>query len=594
MLKWAPLRHVLPAIFLLAGTLLAQTTESPQNQSRQSENEKQAVAQRQAAVALLDEVMSGVKSLGLPQNRIAIEAEAFPTLWSQNQSQGRALVLQMEGDFAQAASQQDQGTAFNLNLTQALRMQRQTLVQVIAQSDPELALSFLTASRPYVQAGSPEQEAIEERQLNLNLAVQQAAHNPRRALQTAEHELQNPGDLPFELVNLLDQVAANDARSGAQLFHEIVGRLKDSDLTSRGQNLNFALNLLSNEFSRAQQTSSANATNGNDAPLKSLAEALSTAALSPQFPQEMLPGLRATLPVLEQLASGKAEALREKLREYSRTLSPEQKSWEDFNQAQMSGDSSQLLAVAAQAPEGVRSGLYQQIAYRFVNEGDYQRARDLAGNVSDPMQRNQLLQLAARQAAWGASNKGDFAAARQLAEQITPAEDRATTLAQLALNAAGTQQKALAQQMLEEADAILANTVPGATAFSAQMQIAQAFIQLRSERALPLLEGAASRLELVLAAAAQVDGFLPFQRSFESGELLLTNNFLFGSLIQPYSEAAAALAIYNLPAARTLVDRLSLPEARLMAELLVARGVLNQAGTTGGYATLSIGVGLQR
>jgi hypothetical protein len=167
-------------------------------------------------------------------------------------------------------------------------------------------------------------------------------------------------------------------------------------------------------------------------------------------------------------------------------------------------------------------------------------------------------------------------------------------LAQLALNAAGTQQKALAQQMLEEADAILANAVPGATAFSAQIQIAQAFIQLRSERALPLLEGAASRLELVLAAAAQVDGFLPFQRSFESGELLLTNNFLFGSLIQPYSEAAAALAIYNLPAARTLVDRLSLPEARLMAELIVARSVLNQAPTTGGYATLSFGVGLRR
>src|SRR5205807_551344 len=146
----------------------------------------------------------------------------------------------------------------------------------------ELALNFLTASRPYVQAGSPEQEAAEERQLLLNLAVQQAAHNPRHALQTAERELQVPGDLPFELINLLDQVTANDARSGAQLLHEIVGRLKDSDLSSQGQNLNFALSLLS-QFSGNQQASSASADNGINAPLRSLADALPSATLPATF-----------------------------------------------------------------------------------------------------------------------------------------------------------------------------------------------------------------------------------------------------------------------------------------------------------------------
>jgi phage gp36-like protein len=100
MFRRALLRHVLPAFLLLAGSLLARAAESPQYESRQSENEKEAVTQRQAALALLDEVMSGAKSLGLPQNRIAIEGEAFPIVWSQNQSQARALVQQMEGDFA--------------------------------------------------------------------------------------------------------------------------------------------------------------------------------------------------------------------------------------------------------------------------------------------------------------------------------------------------------------------------------------------------------------------------------------------------------------------------------------------------------------
>ncbi len=128
--------------------------------------------------------------------------------------------------------------------------------------------------------------------------------------------------------------------------------------------------------------------------------------------------------------------------------------------------------------------------------------------------------------------------------------------------------------MLEEAGGLLLNRAAGAPAFAAQLQVAQAFAHVKPARAVPLLERSAGQLEQVLAAAVAVDPFLPYPRSFDSGELKLNNSFLCNSLIRPYAEATAELANYDLPAARILADRLSLPEARLLAELLVARNAL--------------------
>jgi len=131
--------------------------------------------------------------------------------------------------------------------------------------------------------------------------------------------------------------------------------------------------------------------------------------------------------------------------------------------------------------------------------------------------------------------------------------------------------------MLEEAGGLLLNRAAGLPAFAAQLQVAQAFAHVKPARAVPLLDRSASQLDQVLSAAVSVDAFLPYPRSFDSGELLLSNSFLCNSLIRPYAQATAELANYDLPAARILADRLSLPEARLLAELFVARTALGEA-----------------
>jgi hypothetical protein len=541
------------------------TLPSPAEDKSKAEKEKEAIARHQAALTLLDLVLGGSKNLSLPQNRIAVASEAFPILWSRNEPQARTLVTQMIGDFSQASTRQQESPAPNTR--QQLHQQWQIVLRTIAQADAELAISFMNATRAFVQIGNPEQEEAEERSLRLELAAQEAEHNPRNALRLAEKDLQNPGDLPQELINLQIQIAAKDPEAGMQLLHKIVARVRGIGL-SDDSNFNFALSLLN-----SQANSSTNGATPDDT-LKTLADAVASAALNPEFPAESWPMLQGSISAFEQFAPGRVQALRQKVEEYSRTLNPNQKVWDQFNEAQAGGDPNQLLAIAEQASDDVRSNMYQQVAWQFANNGDLQRARQLADKLPDPFQREQVLQQALRQSAAAAANQGEFATARQLAQEITPDEDHATMLAQFASSAALAKQTALAQEMLEEAAGLLVNHAAGAPAFAAQLQVAQAFAHVKPARAVPLLEHSAGQLEQVLTAAVAIDAFLPFQHSFDAGELILNNSFLCNSLIRPYAEATAELANYDLPAARILADRISLPEARLFAELFVARTAL--------------------
>ncbi|MGP0019866.1 MAG: hypothetical protein ACLPHP_14950 [Candidatus Sulfotelmatobacter sp.] len=577
--RWTRFVHVLLTTAALTAPTLAQLATpqpappappaAPADAKSKTEQEKETTARHQAALTLLDLVLAGAKNLSLPQNRIALASDAFPILWTHNQSQARSLVTQMTGDFAQAASREQESP--EPNARQMLHQQWQVVLQTIAQSDAELALSFMNATHTFAQIGNPEQEEAEERNLRLELAAQEAAHNPRNALRLAEKDLQTPGDLPQELLNLLTQITASDPEAGAQLLREIVARVRGAGLSPEDGSFIFALNLL-NTQANSQPNSPANGAPPDDS-LKTLAHSVASAALSPEFPATSLPMLQGSKQTFELYAPSLAQALSQKVEESIQAFNPQQEVWNQFNEAQASGDPNQLLAVAEQASPEVRSNMYQQVAWQFANNGDLQRARQAAEKLPDPFQREQVLQQALRQSASNAANQGEFAAARQLAQEITPDEERATLLAQFASSAAA-RQPALAQEMLEEAGGLLLNRAAGAPAFAAQLQVAQAFAHVKPARAVPLLERSAGQLEQVLAAAVAVDPFLPYPRSFDSGELKLNNSFLCNSLIRPYAEATAELANYDLPAARILADRLSLPEARLLAELLVARNAL--------------------
>jgi hypothetical protein len=429
------------------------------------------------------------------------------------------------------------------------------------------ATQFLSATLPHVQSNPPGDD-VEDHGLLAELAAQVALHDPRRAQQMAERELKECNDLPPSFIDLLDQVERNDAEAGARLFRDVVDHIKQQNLAEESEELSFAASLLANQFSRQSE-------NGGtpDSALRSLAEIVATVAISSNAAQEQPFLLDEALPAIEALVPAKSALLHHPA--YARVVSPGKTLWQQVNEAGASGDTDKLLAIIAQAPEDDRARMAQQEAWNFARNGDLQRTRVLSATL-DPWQRNNVLQQATRSASEAAGSRGDFATARQLAAQITDQDARATLLCTLALDANGANKPRMAEEMLGEAESLLLNRTAGASAFAAQLMVAQAYLLVNPPQAVPLLERAASQLEQVLAAAAQLDGFLPDRHSFEGSELILNEGFLYRSLIQPYAITTAGLATIDLPAARTLADRLPLPEARLMTELFVARGALGQ------------------
>jgi hypothetical protein len=546
---------------------------------RDLQKEKEAAELRErGALAIVEQALSNAKNLKLPQNRIAVETESLQLFWGRDKSRANGLLNRLAAEFAQASGERPE-TSASSNRLNALRQQRQQLVQFLGSVEPEMALRFLVATRPYVRMEPPEQEEAEERQIQLNLASQEAARDPRLALDIAEKELDESDDIPFELLNVLNMLASRDRGAETKLLQEIVSRLEHGDLTADPQNLNFAVSLLNSRSPHAggqNASQQAQDSGGEVEALRSLAETLAAAILSPEFPNDRIGNIEGCLPALVSLAPDQAPSLRQKVAQYRRAMNTAQRSWEDFYQAQQGGGAEQQLAVAKQAPKGIRDSMYQQIASNFANTGDFVRSRQVAEEeISDPGTRSQILQQGLRQAASAALQKGQLDLARQLIEQVTPEQARATALIQLAVDATNARRESFGLKLLAEADSLLGGRAQNAEEFGWQMQLAQAFARWKPALAVQILDRCAKQVNQVLAAAAQVDGFVPTQLYFEQGELVLSNSYLMNSLIAQYAQAAASLAYYDLETARSVVDRIARPEARLMAEITVARSVLS-------------------
>jgi hypothetical protein len=529
----------------------------------------QSPAARQSALSLLEEALAGTGSLTLPANRLAIELRAFPVVWSRSDARARSLVQQMAGDFAQYAGTLTQAPDQNpIEALNILRNQRNNIANRLASTDPELALLFVFATLPDLTSIHPDEDS-DDHALVLDLAAQVAQHDPRRALQLAQQQLKDVVDLPQSMIGLLEQVQRYDSQAGANLLRDIVDHLRGQNLAEDTEALTFAASLLANQFARQSETGKPDNT------LCTLAETVATAALNSDATRESPYLMGPAMSALDALVPSKSAMLFRRTVRIMPPISIQSSLLQKFNHARTTGNSDQTLALLSQAPEDIRPQMVEQAAWGFASNGDLERTNRVVQSL-EPWKRNGVMQLAIRCAALTAAGRGNFSSARQLVSQITDDETRATLLSDLALYAFAAEKPRLAEDLLGEATALVMNRGAGTSAFAAQLKVALAYLHVKPGQAIPLLERSPGQIEQALSAAAQLEGFLPDRHSFEGNELMLDQGFLYRSLVEPYALATAELATHDLQAARSLADRLPLPEARLMTEVFVATGVLTQ------------------
>lgn len=575
--------------------VLPAQTQAEQEAARAARAELEA-----KAFALLAEAAEEAGGLRLAENRVRLQAAAASALWPHDEEGAREIFQSaVAGVAALAASLTADEPRYEPRYHQLQNLRREVAFAV-AQREPKLALDFVRGTRlpPPPNAGGrnyyqPDQELALETQL----AELLAARDPREAVRLAEESLSRgvSGHLP----SLIERVRHADAPAASKLAADVIRKLRSANLANDYEAVNVATYLLNATRPAASATPPPQAGPNNVIPAnaavvaggaftldesarRDLIALVANAALAPagerrgrgNMAGQLLNALQPVMQEVERLMPAQAAPLRRRLAEAEGGQGGQRGGRSpEFEQLMQTGTVDALLQAAGRASNDMRWQLYRRAAYKALEEGATDRARQIVtDSVTNPQQREQLLREIDQQLFWRAASQGDAQQALALLGRFKTPEERTMMLISLAQAAASRGDRALAERLLEEVLSLSGGgRAKNINQFSVHLQAGHAYARVAPERAFQIAEAGVEHLNELMAAAVQVDGF--GQEAFEQDELKLEGT-VWSMLIQQTGELLALLAQQDFARARDVAGRFQRAEARAQAMLSVSRGIL--------------------
>lgn len=615
---------VLIAFAIVAGFVpVSLANQDPVNQQQPDAQDKDKPTPEKKAVLLLDQVLGDAGALKLPENRIYVQISAGDLLWDRDESRARVLFGEAGTGIAdmirrsESPGDQNQRRAANANRL-ALEL-RQELVLTVARHNGEFAYQLLQTmpAPPATDPGVRRQDSQNSLEQSLVAAI--AANDPKTAAKNAQGWL-DKGEYPASFAKVLSQLQSKDADAATKLSDQLVKKMQPEELLLKPDAVRLSLSLL-RPGPRAQHKSGDQAQTAQPvtgSPDQLLAEsafrdvmtAAITAALraTPQAqnaqtrggpggfrgrpnnnqgaqaaPQSeadvqqanarmLLNGLQSLQPQIDKYLPDRSLAVRQKLTQMGMDNDP-RAGFSQMANLMQQGTSDSLIAAAATAPQTMQNRMYQQAALKAIDEGNADRARDIANQHLDGTARtNTLHTLELRQAVSSTTNKADDI--RQTINRAQSDEERLSLLLQFAGNLEADNPK-LALQLLDEARALVSRRATSYAQFEAQVNVAHAFASLDAAKSFETMEPGINQINELLSAAALLSGFE--LNIFKDGELPLQGGGSLAGMVVRYGTELAALAKMDFEKAQTMTDRFVLAEPRILAKLTLVRGVLGAA-----------------
>lgn len=634
---------VIGLVFLFSAAVVrpqdpAQTT--PAGVQTDDEKKEQEAAEKKA-MALLEQVVAEVQMLKLPENRIRVQITAGDVLWKRNEVRARSMFSLAADGVAEMMRSSDG------NVQRRAAELRQEVVLTAALHDASLAYQLLATTRPLTPATTAvndfRRRPSPDFNLEENLLARVAAIDPKLAAQKVEEELAK-GQYPNTLPQIIARLQAQDKEAATKLSAKVVGKLQTENMLANVQAQTLALNLLragpisaqtatatstptgsspvgsnqaylprannpllnessfqnlmntvidaalkatpqtaTNQPGQANQRRQTNARRGNLGGTQNADQGqLTDGQIEQRNSLRLLAGLQMVLPQIDQYLPSRATTVRNKMTELGMD-GQRRGALPQVTSLMRDGSADSLVTAAAAAPPALQSRIYQQAVQKALEEGENDRARQIATDHLDGTIRDRVLQqidvqLMAKTVE--ATNLNEF---RQKLANLRTDDERIDLLLQLAAQAqwaVGDQKPAiaakgdpkLALQFLAEAQRLTTRRSTNYEQFEQQLRVARALAELDPARSFEVLDPGISHLNELLAAAALLSGFEV--SVFQDGELPLEGGSRLGNMVARYGQVLATLAKKDFARAETLANRFQLVEPRLMSQLAIVRNVI--------------------
>lgn len=576
---------------------------------------------QEKAVALLNNLAREAEQFSLPSNRVAARIEIGKLLWEPDEKQARAIfqsaVLELNTLINQippinSEDGEENSERYSI-LTDAANL-RSDLLIALAAHDPKLALDSLQALSRKDETGGSIFEG--DQTLELNLAAQIAARDPKQAYQLAKKNLEN--GIGTNLFSTLESLYEKDAELGAKLALDIAGKIKSKDVTGGSvNNYGSGMGNMSSGSSIGNIMTSGSMTNSSisSASVKSsqiegainawevqsfletikklnrqAAKNKKTAVLSENEIKEIIdllaqkyvrqPNLSAyevvkIMPEITRYFPAQAQAIQRKIGQLQSAMLDSLISAENFQNEVADKSADEIAQVIERKAAAERDDLYRKAAETAFAEGEIEDARKFYGKIKIRRENDYLEKNIDDALPLALAEKGDLREIRRMLAKLKTPEERIEILTSAAASAAAKGDAKSAAALMAEARSTYSGRMKNRKNLASVLQIAQAYAVFDAEQGFAFLESNVSFFNDLIGAGILLDEFNE-GGAVENDEVRLDRvrdesyrNLPKGvALLKSFSAADFDRTI-------AFADKFSRPEVRFYARLRIAEALLN-------------------
>ena len=583
------------AIVLAISNIVRAQAEPPGPETAEAQKKKETEQRQELekkTLALLNDVASAAWSLKLPENRLYIISNTADLLWTVDEKRARTLYWEALNSInlitpSQPARNTDE------RVTKAEREKillaylstftlKQVLLRKIARRDSQLALEMLRATRQVAPRliGS-EFPLPDDRQLEQEIASEVAGRDPAHALQVARESLAK--GLSFELFNLLYQLNQKDSEKASEFAGDIIAKLRTTNVATDFRASSIGVRLL--ESSRIPDATPARSSDApkpltlNNEQKRELVEVLTDAALSKSANSNLLYDISDVMPEIQEFFPERRTALERKLSTFNETLTKRQRDQNTYNTLIRRGMPEEIVRVAATANDDEREHLYRQAAIIASFRGSTESFRDFVNKeVNDQGDQRKILDVLDNEEISLAAHRKQIDELKKLLPKIRRKEERVRAMAEVALMLKEKGEDAEAATLLDEAATLIKTDLKSETQSNALLTLLCAYAVVDPPKAFALAERTVDQANSQISLLMLVDKVIK-SGAVKKSEIVLEQGGIMSvdSIVFRYAKGVAALAKTDFNRTRALADRFERNELRVLARLLIVKGLMGSA-----------------